>query len=180
MAEIVWIYGSSASGKETFIHELLKNPTNKIINDLGRTNKKIVCIEESLNYIGQFENDPIIKKRDEIIIETKKIVHETDTIILIKWQDVDLKSRLVNKLQKETPTIKHKIIFLHTSLETLYKRCQNKSWRTEEEEKEGIEWIKTRVFYQLNLLKKLHNVDIIAIDSTTNKYKIITFPPEIK
>lgn len=180
MAEIVWIYGSSASGKETFIRKLLKNPPAKIINELEWNEKKIISIEESIKYIGQFENDPIVKKRKEIIKKTKKIANQADTIILIKWQDVDLESGLFNKLQKETPTIKHKIIFLHTNLETLYKRCQNKSWRTKKEEKEGIKWIKTRLLYQLKLLKKLDNVDIIAIDSSTNEYKTTTFPPKIK
>jgi hypothetical protein len=177
--EIIWVFGSSAAWKETFIHNILENPPKKTINELWWNEKRIFFIKESIKYIGQFENDPIIKKRKKIITEAEKIANQTNTIILIKWQDVDLDARLINRLQEKIPTIEHKIIFLHTNLETLYKRCQNKSWRTEEDEKKWIIGIKKWLLYQLDLLKKLNNIDIIAIDST-NKYKIIPFPPVIK
>jgi predicted kinase len=126
MNNIVWVFGSSAAGKETFIRKLLSNPSLNLINRLGWENKKIVCVEESLKYIARFENDPIAQKRLQIIERVKEIPNNSNTIILIKGQDVDLRSNLVNILRKEILDADHKIIFLHTDIQLLYERSQKK------------------------------------------------------
>ena len=181
MTEIVRVYGSSAAGKETFIRNITTNPPQKVLASLWWGGKKIFSVQESIQYIGQFENDPIVNKRSEIIEKVKSLVaQKPNSVVLIKGQDVDFTSDLLNKLRSEIPTVEHKIIFLHTTLEELLKRCRTKSWWDQWDEKAGIPWIKVWLFYQVNALQKLKGFPIIALDSGTYAYTPIHFPPEIE
>jgi shikimate kinase len=180
MTNIVWIYGSSASGKATFINRLLNNLSQDLIDRLGWKNKKIICVEESIKYVGQFNNDPVLKKRIQIINKVKNLSNKSNLVILIKGQDVDLKSNLPNILQEELPNAKHQIIFLHADLQILYERCRKKTWWTKEDEEAGIEDFKEWLSKQLRRLKQLKNFKITTLDSSDYEYRQIKFPPEIK
>lgn len=180
MTDIFWVYGSSAAGKETFIRRLLSKPPQNLIDYLGWKSKKIICIEESLKYIGQFENDPITKKRSRIIDRAKEVLDSEDTVVLIKGQDVDLKSGLPSMLLKELPKAKHQIIFLHADLQLLYERSRKKTWWSKEDEEAGIEGFKDWLLNdQLKYLLELEGFNITALDSSSHNYKPIKFPPKI-
>jgi len=179
MTNIVWVFGSSAAGKETFIRKMLTNPSQKLIDCLGWNNKNIVCVEESLQYIGQFENDPIVEKRKQIVDNVKSIANQLDTVILIKGQDIDFKFDLLNKLRKEISNVKHKIIFLHADVGVLFDRCKKKSWWSKEDEAEGVKGVKEYLTRQINYLQNLNDFEIIAFDSMTYNYKPIKFPPTV-
>lgn len=179
MIIFIWIYGSSAAGKETFINRLVYDAPQNVINHLAWENKKIILIPESLKYIGQFENDPITLKRVAIIDKAKSIENDKDLVVLIKGQDVDLRRNLINKLKEEIPQANHEIIYLHSDLKTLFTRAQQKRWWTQEMEDEGIDEFKNLLVNQLNLLKELKGFKFNAFDSTTTKYRPIEFPPEI-
>lgn len=179
MTTFIWVYGSSAVGKKTFINRLVYDAPYNIINHLAWENKKIILIPESLKYIGQFENDPITLKRSVIIDKAKLINNNKNIIVLIKGQDVDLRRNLVNKLREEVPQANHEIIYLHSNLKTLFTRVQQKSWWTQKMEDEGIDEFKNWLINQLNLLKKLKGFKFNAFDSTTPEYRPINFPPKI-
>ena len=179
MTEIVWIYGSSASGKETFIRRFLENPPKEIRDHLWWSDKKIVCIEESLKYIGKFENDPIVEKRKEIIEKAKKLAKKSNLVILIKGQNVDLQSKLLDKVHNEVPNAKHKIVFLHADVWILFERCKKKVRWTHYDEQEGIEGFKRHIMHQIHAFQKIEGFEMIAIDSSTPNYKPIKFPPKI-
>lgn len=176
---IVWVFGSSAAGKETFIRNFSNNPSQDLINFLG-WDGKIIPIEESLEYIRQFENDPVAEKRKQIIEKVKDADNQSNAIILIKGQDGDFEFDLLNKLKKEIPDAFHEIIFLHADLEILFNRSRKKSWWSEEDEREGINGFrKWLVDYQLEPLRKLKGFKVIALDSSDYNYKPISFPPKI-
>ena len=173
--QITWIYGSSAAGKETFITNITDGKLSELTDRLGWTDKTVIAVKESIEYIGQFENDPITKKREAILSSAKELAKD-DTILLIKGQDVDLESGLVQRLQEQFPNANHQIIFLHADYETLHTRLQNKPWWNEEENASKIIfWIK----HQLAFLQSLNGFDIIALDSIGGTYDEVTFPPEV-
>ncbi len=180
MKTIAWIYGSSAAGKETFIRALLSNPPKNVIQQLDWQAKDFVCIEESLAYIGQFENDPITLKRGEIIDAVKSIPDSGNTVILIKGQDVDLHSGLVTTLQNEVPNAWHVVIFLDAPMNILFERARKKSWWSVEDEWEGIEGFKKWLIEnQLTYLIQLKDFEFFAFDSSDTTYRSAIFPPNI-
>jgi hypothetical protein len=176
MLEIVWVFGSSGSGKETFIRSMINKPSKQLIKRLGWANRKRVVIPESLKYIANSEDDPVIKKRELILNRVKENVGE-DIVILIKGQDADLELGLLNKLKKMVPKADHKIIFLHTSLGNLYKRCKKKVWW---EEEHTLETLKEWLDYQIQQLEHLTGFKIICLDSTDRNYKTLKFPSSKK
>lgn len=72
MTKIVWVFGNSATGKNTFINTIATGKADNIKNSLGWTKHRIIKIQESLDYIGQDEDDPITDRRAEIIAVVDK------------------------------------------------------------------------------------------------------------
>ncbi|WBW98615.1 hypothetical protein [Oceanirhabdus sp. W0125-5] len=179
MSNIVWILGSSAVGKETFIRKMIGNNDLKIIEKLGWKNKEINFIEESIKYIGQYRNDPIIYRRDEILDRVvEKVEGNNDKVILIKGQVVDLKNKRLNKLRELLPEHRHEILFLHADLNILYERCKSKNWWNK---KDGIEVVrKWLVNHQIKRINKLDDFPIRAVDTGGDEYKLIMYPPRIE
>jgi len=174
--QIVWIYGPSGAGKETFIRYIIHNPSEDIISRLGWQGKKISYIKESVDYIGQYFNDPIVDKRKIIVDRVKDNIEDND-IILIKGQDVDFEMNILNDLKKLFPENTHKIIYLYPGFDNIYNRCLTKSWYKEEFTREMfIDWAKG----QLEKLKPFENLGITALDSSDKNYKSISYPPNIK
>ncbi len=173
--EIVWIYGSSAVGKETFIRYLAKEKPQRLIKRLHWENKKLIPIWESINYIAQYDNDPLGDKREEIIDSVCNI--KGPGIALIKGQDIDILDKRVQRLKEKLPKSNHRIIYLYTDLKIVYERCKKKSWWP----KEGVEfkdfkgWTKS----EIELINSLNGFDIIALNNENNRFRKINFPPKI-
>lgn len=172
MNKIVWVFGCSASGKETFIKEALKG--NKIIDDLGWDDYKVIPINESMEFIKQSEDDLIELRRPELIDRVvEESANNSNAILLLKGQNYDFKYNLVDKLKERVPNAEHLIIFLHTDLNTCFARMKQKSWYVEEEDG-NIEDMKDHMIESANLVLA-SGLPIIAID-TTNGYTITNFP----
>jgi len=173
---IIWVYGSSASGKETFIRKIINGYQLEILDYVKWGNNHIIPIWESMKYIGQDSDDPIINKRKKIIQAVKKAAEHKNGIILIKGQDADLKSNLPGILKRTLSGADHMIIFLHVDNRELLKRWRRKSWWKNEY---TINTVRSWLKYQIDLLLKLHGFKIIALDAN-NHYQLINFPPDIE
>lgn len=125
MKEVVWIFGTSATGKETFIKKVIKD--KELQERMGWKNKSISFCSESIDHIGQFDGDPAIERRKMILHKVPQLLENND-IVLIKWQIVDSKAQLPQKLKKVTIKAKHVIIRLEAPEQELVKRLRNKSW----------------------------------------------------
>ena len=174
---IVWIYGASAAGKETFIRKIISDKSLRIIDELDWRNKTIIACEQSLEWVGQFDADPKIEKRElipNVVIENIK--EKKDTVMLIKGQDVDLEENLPIKLYELLPNCIHSILFLNADIEQLYTRGQRKVWWRPENTKETAEqWLN----YQIELLKKITSkLPIKAVNSNTEDYHLTELPTE--
>ena len=186
MKEIIWIYGSSASGKETFIRHILNHPDEKLLIRLNLENNNIQVLQQSIDLIGQYDSDPKQEFRlnlPEYAVDQIKSNSKLE-FLLIKGQDYDLINGTPNKLKKllnsQFKNLNHKIIFLHTDFEILYSRVKNKSWWTKKLENKGINyfknWLLKEQIPELIKLKELHDFNIISIDSKDKNYKLIEFP----
>lgn len=169
MFAIYWICGGSGSGKETFIRAMEKK-VPKSLENLGWKDKKIIGIESSMKYIGQYEGDPIVEKRKAIVKEVENLPE--DAIALIKYQDVDEEMGTLNKVQEKFGDVTQSIIFLEVETNTLFKRCQKKSWWDEELEKGRVKLQQDWLEEQRKKLKH-HRMKIIHIDSNTKNYNIL-------
>lgn len=171
--EIYWVFGSSASGKETFVLNASNN-NSEIIELMKWNNKKIIPIMESINYIKQYNDDPIGDKRVEIV---KSVMFEVNSnnnsIILIKGQNVDFRTNLVGMLKKKLPEVKQSIIFLHTDLIVNYQRAKKKPWFKKYEN--DINSWRVHQKNSANYVKNIIDFEIISID-TTSGYKLTKFP----
>jgi hypothetical protein len=174
-ALIVWIFGASASGKETFIKKIHQGKLKSITRALGWNNKKIVFSNKSIDYVSKNEKDNLGPKREEIVKEVLDLSKENNSLVLIKGQDLDLENKRPERLKKLLPSNKHLIVYLHSDSETLYGRVKKKSWWKKEWDKEGyLKWAK----YQVNLLSKLKGFEIISLDSgDSGDYMQKSFPP---
>jgi len=173
---IVWVYGASGAGKETFLKYMTSKKSKQLINRLGWKNKKIIPIKESVDYLAQYDEDPQGDKRKDIIDKVIKISKKPNLVILIKGQDIDLEAKLPQKLRKKLPRCSHQVIYLHTNPKTLLLRCKPKKWW---DNRYSITTLKKWTSYQLRLLSKLKAFEIIALDSGNGKNYISTiFPPK--
>ncbi len=127
MKEIVWVFGNSAAGKETFIRHMLTDESMELREKLGWQDLLVTASQASLKYIGQFDNDPVTQKRDEILEEVPELLTRND-VVLIKWQTVDSQAGRIDALLQTMPDVSQRIIYLDTSKETLVERLPRKSW----------------------------------------------------
>jgi hypothetical protein len=61
MKEVVWVFGNSAAGKESFIRYITINKDARLLTSLGWQESKVTASEASMKYIGQFDGDPVTK-----------------------------------------------------------------------------------------------------------------------
>ena len=123
--EIVWVFGTSGSGKEMFIRNVYSNPG--LLKKLGWTASSLVVCESSLNNIGQFDNDPITTAREQILTESPRLLSDADTV-LIKWQLVDTEASRPERLKALLPETRHRIIELRAPKDELAQRLEQKRW----------------------------------------------------
>ncbi len=174
MNTIVWVYGSSAAGKQTFIERFLENPISHITKAIRIENFTFLSSKESIKYIQQFEGDPISEKRIEIIdYSLATLNNNTNTCIFIKGQDVDLEKKIPNLLFEKTPETRHILFFLDLPLNIIHERVRLNTWWDDEDEMGGEvllgEWLEN----QKRMLRELKCFEILAIDSSDFEYRII-------
>lgn len=178
--KIIWVFGPSAVGKETFIKYIYKNKPVELLNRLGWNNKNIIICNESLNWVVQAEDDgnESFRKNLNLVIE-KYSKNNLNSIILVKGQDLDFSNNHLKKVKESLIDDKHEIVFLFTNFEVLYDRYKNKKWWDKSMTKDVC---KSWAQEQLNYLIKYQDegFKIIALDSGgDNKYLDINFPPTL-
>lgn len=171
MNKIYLVFGCSATGKETFILNAKKN-NNEIIDIMNWNVDKIEIIQESIDYIKQYSDDPIGDKRVEIIERIGNIPNE-NKIILIKGQNIDFKSGIIEKIKEKYSAYPQEIIFLVSDVKTIFARGKKKSWFTESDN--NIDDWSEHQHKTAAHVKDLKEYNITTID-TTNGYKLVEFP----
>lgn len=125
--QIVWVYGWSAAGKETFIRTVAGN--RELCARLGWEGKYVVPCQKSIELIAQYQGDPVGERREEILEEVKTLVFSNPgSVILIKGQDLDLQTSRPARLKEMLPRCEHRIIYLYVSHDEMFERIQRKSW----------------------------------------------------
>jgi hypothetical protein len=127
MKEVVWVFGNSAAGKESFIRYITSNKDERLLTSLGWQELKVTASEASMKYIGQFHGDLVTEQREQILTEVPELFENSDAV-LIKWQTVDSESGRMQKLKNLLPNAQHRIILIVASNEELSERLPQKSW----------------------------------------------------
>ncbi|OYV63594.1 MAG: hypothetical protein B7X03_01080 [Parcubacteria group bacterium 21-58-10] len=174
--EIVWVYGGSAAGKETFIKFISEQHPQKLLESLRWGNKQIVPCTESMEWVAQYEGDPKGPLRAEIPnVVVGLNSQNTNVVILVKGQDLDLEADRPRKLKTLLPEDRHRIIYIDTNIDEVFKRLQRKPWWEDSFTKEEAQqWLD----HQHELLRGLRDeFEITAVDgSTKGAYKIVDQP----
>lgn len=123
--EIVWVFGASAAGKETFIRSIKRS--NALQSRFGWSQKRINVCTEGIKFIAQFRNDPVGGKREQIMRAVPKLLR-TSEVIFIKGQDIDLEADRPQRLQRLLPRAKHFFIVITVDKQSLRRRLSKKSW----------------------------------------------------
>ena len=161
MNRVVWVFGQSAAGKETFIKYAVANQDSELIRKLGYNNGKIIPL---LGY-----------KKEEILDVINK---ETNAVILIKWQHYntghDFAKSDLTELKDSITDISNEIICLSVESDVLYARLKRKPWWkasdgfTQENQNDVVEIMRNNIKKYLTAGFKL----AAEIDAT-DEYKII-------
>ena len=177
MNRIVWVFGQSAAGKETFMKYAVANPGCELMRQLGYDNAKIIPVfGYPVSGCLEFDYD----KTDKIEIVLDLIKKEANAVILIKWQHYDTGHDAgisnLTKLKSLAYNTQNEIICLSVESDVLYARLADKPWFDEKEaasfsrEKMDavVETMRSNIRKYLTLGFKL----AAEIDAT-NGYKII-------
>lgn len=184
MKKIIWIFGESATGKKTFIENIVNNSLD-ILDDLDLNNprKDVVrrTIDKNLSSFNDVSNE---KNRHQIILEEINNFINTDEydVLLLKGQSNDMDDRYGNTLREVAmlfPEIEKEIYLLEVKdMDLLYNRIQNKDWFKVDFEKYSKmfprEWIDGAVIRHREQVYSYQDLgyNITEIDST-NGYKMI-------
>jgi len=163
MKEIVWIVGTSASGKDTFIRNVSTN--NNVLESLGWSGKSIVACEASLKFIAQFEDDPVVEQREKIPEEANSLL-DTSDVVLIKWQQLDTEASRPQKLKDLIPTARHRIIELRVERPELIKRYRLKPWWHDVGKEEPF--IESELKSVSDAVANLSDFDVTRLDSSAD------------
>lgn len=172
--KIIWVFGPSAVGKETFIKN---NKRLELLARLGWTNKNIIICNESIDWVAQEDNDENELRRqnlDKIIEVYSK--NNSNSVILIKGQDLDFDNNTLNIVKESLPDDEHEIIFLYVDFDILYQRYMTKKWWNETMTKDVCkDWARE----QINLLIQYQSngFKIKALNAIDDKYLDANFPP---
>jgi len=185
MKKIIWIFGESATGKKTFIENILKKSDNELLSDLNLIDEKISVVERTINKnVSSFDDKENEKSRHEIILEeiNNFINNNNYDILLLKGQSNDMDNRYGNTLKEVAmlfPEIEKEIYLLEVKdMDLLYNRIQNKDWfQVDFENYSKIfsrEWIDGAVIRHREQVYSYQDLgyNITDIDST-NGYKMI-------
>jgi len=184
MKKIIWIFGESATGKKTFIENVINNTNPDLLLKLGLDNKNIDIVKRTISKnISSFNDVSSEKTRHEqILIDIKNFINNNENeILLLKGQSNDMDDRYGNTLKTVAllyPEIEKEIYLLEVSdMDLLYNRIINKDWfKKDEEAYQKLfprEWINSavpkhreQVYSYMNLGYKITDID------STNGYKL--------
>jgi len=148
MQEIVWVYGASAAGKETFIQNIMSNSeyTKAITSSLHWQNRHISVCKESLLWVAQFPGDTIAEQeRPKLISIIPKLAKRCD-VLLIKGQDFDLSIDTPMVIKQLLPKATHRIVFVDVGLDEIYKRVIHKPWWNKATKRAEVEgWLEEQI-----------------------------------
>jgi len=185
MKKIIWVFGESATGKKTFIENILNKSNVELLSDLNLVEDKINVVQRTINKnISSFDDKENEKSRHQQIIEniSNFINNSDDTVLLIKGQSNDMDNRYGNTLREVAmlfPEIEKEIYLLEVKdMDLLYNRIQNKDWFKVDFENYSKmfprEWIDGAVIRHREQVYSYQDLgyNITEIDST-NGYKMI-------
>ncbi len=169
MKQIVWVFGTSAVGKETFMRWVAGNSGTDLVRDLGLSGK-IVLSKESLLHTGHVD-DPLTKQRVAILPEVAKLLKTFDTV-LVKWQYADSIMNLPNLLRSELPLCRHRIVLVYATNETTQERLVTKPWW--QDTSNPAEHVERERHLVLGQVKKLSpRFSTVIVDTTTGSYSFL-------
>jgi len=175
--KIIWVFGPSAVGKETFIKYVYNNRPIEILNRLGWQKRDIITCKESIDWVVQDENDDNRELRENLnkIIQ-KYSKNNSNSAILIKGQDLDFDNNHLNNVRESLPNDKHEIIFLYTNFNVLYNRYKGKKWWNESMTTDTCRnWIKKQIGFLKDHQKRGFQIRTLNSDDH-KKYLDIDFP----
>lgn len=177
MKKVVWVFGESATGKKTFIVNLLNN-NEYLIKEIGLVNKKISVVNCTIEETNESFDDcnSEIARQNKIMQEIDDFIKSENEVLLIKGQANDMDDRYGNTLKlfaDKYPEIDKDIILLEVEdMDLLYERITNKSWF--KEDKERYSNLFPRTWIDKAVLKHRRKVEsysqfgynIVLVDST--------------
>jgi hypothetical protein len=162
--QIVWVFGNSGAGKETFIKDIVANHPSGLISLLGWRGKTIAAEPFSLFLIGKINfHDELTRQRYKILASVLDIINQAD-VILIKGKQVDLENKRPQKLKSMAPAASHSIIFLEVDIEENIERMKRKPWWSDKITHDDAVKMKDT---QLRALEKLHGFPIQTLNSSS-------------
>ncbi len=172
MKEVVWVFGVSASGKETFIRKVIDERPSDLLDQFSWNGKKIAASQVSIDVIGSYGNDDTKEKRKELEKEVVGLVRQND-VVLIKGQYIDYKAQRQVKLKTLLPDCKHKIVVIRVQTHDLPERLTSKPWWDKSED--PMKWTKGEQELVADLLKDLsQDFQVITINGNKDShYEII-------
>lgn len=171
MNKIIWVFGCSASGKETFIENILNKEDLEIRKVLNFERNRSYAVKTSIQLISKNKNDKIDYQRNLIIDEVVALnIKFKDSFFFIKGQNSDIRNNIIKKLVEKVPNAKYEIIFLSADLELLIERVKKKEWFNE---KRGFDQYIESVDRTLGYMSLLEDYKITYVDSS-NEYRIIS------
>ncbi|NCU37816.1 hypothetical protein EOL96_02020 [Candidatus Saccharibacteria bacterium] len=120
MKQIIWIFGTSAAGKETFMKTLLHE--NDLQEILGIDGKRIAISKQSLENLGKLD-----KSRASIVNEVRGLL-KFNEVVVIKWQYADSLLRTPNTLYSQFMMYKHSAVKLSVTKKEQIRRLKTKTW----------------------------------------------------
>ena len=177
---IVWVFGGSGAGKETFIRYTRENKPEALLEVLGWTEGEVAACEESMEWVAQWDDDPRGPKREELLEVIPTYVKEDGKMtILVKGQGLDLENNRLRRLKGLLPDCKHEILYIDTNVEEQWQRCkENKQWY---DESYTFEIAKKWLIWQLKELAALReDFCILAVKGGKGEYyQLVTLPKEL-
>lgn len=161
-AQIIWVFGNSAVGKQTFIEECIAG--NEIIKKLGWDSKKIGFSPTSMKILG---HDEQVERREDIISECRNVLVDGG-IVLIKWQYEDSETGRISRLKQAFPNSEQKIIWvIAPSYEVQRVRLVQKPWWSDGDarQKEFIETENSEVANFVKLAEEIVGQSTTVITS---------------
>jgi len=173
--EIVWVYGNSGAGKETFMRTISEEKPFDVINRFGWADKKIIPCIESIKWIAQYKDDPRGEERKKLPAIILRLAAKTNSVVLIKGQNLDLLAGRLRETRTRLPQCRHKIIFIKTKIDEVYERLKRKPWWKKYYTKK---YIRESINNQIKEIKDLQKeFEITAISGNAGEnYKIVNFP----
>lgn len=173
--EIVWVFGASAAGKETFIRAVQRS--NALQTKFGWDRKLISVCTESIKFIAQFTNDPVGRKREIIMRAVPKLLR-TSEVVLIKGQDIDVAAGRPQRLQRLLLKAKHSVIVITVNKQSLRNRLPKKSWWSSDDTPQKVF---AEQKFQIAGLSRMHGFTFSSISGRSGmKYRRVQLPKLLK